>query len=119
MARSVLSDRRPEGKESEIQLVGKQRVITKAATGYVYFFKYKEKGQEGWMMAVSGIQPDKPGEVNTNAYLVEWTGRPLNSGSPELQQFQSKLPQWILSRRSSALRFFRSTGRPGGMFIVD
>jgi uncharacterized protein YbaP (TraB family) len=119
MARSVLSDRRAEGRESEVQLVGKQRVITKTATGYVYFFKYKEKGQEGWMMAISGIQPDKPGEVNTNSYLVEWTGLPLNSGSPELQQFQSKLPQWILSRRESALRFFRSNNGLGRMFTVD
>lgn len=116
MARSVLSDRRPEGRESEVQLVGKQRVMTKAATGYVYFFKYKEKGQEGWMMAISGIQPDKPGEVNTNAYLVEWTGLPLNNGSPELQQFQNKLPQWILSRRESALRFFRTNNGMGRMF---
>jgi len=68
------------------------------------------------MMAISGIQPDKPGEVNTNAYLVEWTGLPLNNGSPELQQFQNKLPQWILSRRESALRFFRTNNGMGRMF---
>jgi uncharacterized protein YbaP (TraB family) len=107
MARSVLYDRRAEGREAEIQLVGKQHVVTKAATGYVYFFKYKVKGQEGWLMSISGVQPDNLKEVNTNAYLTEWTGLPLNDTGPELQQFQNKLPQWVLQRRASAARFYR------------
>jgi uncharacterized protein YbaP (TraB family) len=107
MARSVLFDRRAEGRESEIQLVGKQHVVTKAATGYVYFFKYKVKGQEGWLMGISGVQPDNLKDVNTNAYLTEWTGLPLNVTGPELQQFQNKLPQWVLQRRASAARFYR------------
>jgi hypothetical protein len=108
MARSVLFDRRAEGREAEIQLVGKQHVVTREATGYIYFFKYKVKGQEGWMMGISGIQPDDGKEVNTNSYLAEWTGLPLNGAGPELQQFQNKLPQWILQRRASAARFYRS-----------
>jgi len=108
MARSVLFDRRAEGREAEIQLVGKQHVVTQYATGYVYFFKYKVKGQEGWMMGISGVQPENGKEVNTNSYLAEWTGLPLNGGVPELQQFQNKLPQWVLQRRASAARFYRS-----------
>jgi uncharacterized protein YbaP (TraB family) len=108
MARSVLFDRRAEGREPEIQFVGKQHVVTKVATGYVYFFKYKVKGQEGWMMGISGIQPESLKAVNTNSYLTEWTGLPLNGAGPELQQFQNKLPQWILQRRASAARFYRS-----------
>ena len=108
MARSILSDRRAEGREAEIQLVGKQHVVTKAATGYVYFFKYKVKGQEGWLMGISGIQPDNLKEVNTNGYLTEWTGLPLNDAGPELEQFQNKLPQWVLQRRASAARFYGS-----------
>jgi len=107
MARSVLFDRGTEGREAEIQLVGKQHVVTKPATGYVYFFKYKVKGQEGWLMGVSGIQPDNGKEVNTNSYLVEWTGLPLNGAGPELQQFRDKLSQWVLERRASAARFYR------------
>jgi hypothetical protein len=108
MARSVLFDRRAEGREPEIQFVGKQHVVTKLATGYVYFFKYKVKGQEGWMMGISGIQPESLKAVNTNSYLTEWTGLPLNGAGPDLQQFQNKLPQWILQRRASAARFYRS-----------
>ena len=107
MARSVLFDRRAEGREAEIQLVGKQHVVTKPATGYVYFFKYKVKGQEGWLMGISGVQPDNLKEVNTNSSLVEWTGLPLNGTGSELQQFQNKLPQWVLERRASAARFYR------------
>jgi uncharacterized protein YbaP (TraB family) len=108
MARSVLFDRRAEGREAEIELVGKQHVVTKDATGYIYFFKYKVKGQEGWMMGISGVQPENLKEVNTNSYLAEWTGLPLNGTGPELQQFQNKLPQWILQRRASAARFYRA-----------
>jgi len=108
MARSVLFDRRAEGREAEMQLVGKQHVVTKEATGYVYFFKYKVKGQEGWMMGVSGVQPENLKEVNSNSYLAEWTGLPLNGAGSELQQFQNKLPQWVLQRRASAARFYRS-----------
>ncbi|HET6253745.1 MAG TPA: TraB/GumN family protein [Puia sp.] len=111
MARSVLSDRGIEGRESEVQLVGKQHVVTRRATGYVYFFKYKVKGQEGWLMGISGIQPDNLKEVNTNSYLAEWSGLPLNGTSPELQQFENRLPQWILQRRASAARFYRPAYR--------
>ncbi len=107
MARSVLFDRWAEGREVEIQLVGKQHVVTKPATGYVYFFKYKVKDQEGWLMGISGVQPDNLKELNTNSYLVEWTGIPLNGAGPELQQFKDKLPQWVLERRASAARFYR------------
>ena len=112
MAKSVLFGRRAEGREAEMQLVGRQHVVTKAATGFVYFFKYKVKGQEGWMMGISGIQPEDQKAVNTNSYLAEWTGLPLNSGSPELLQFQNKLPQWVLQRRASATRFYRSNSSP-------
>jgi hypothetical protein len=112
MARSVLFDRRAEGREAEVQLVGKQHVVTKAATGYIYFFKYKVKSQEGWMMGISGVQPDNLKEVNTNSTLTEWTGLPLNGAGTELQQFQSKLAQWILQRRASARRFYRSNYSP-------
>jgi hypothetical protein len=108
MARSVLFDRRAEGREAEMELVGKQRVVTRQDTGYVYFFKYKIKGQEGWMMGISGVQPDNLKEVNTNSHLAEWTGLPLNGTGPELQQFRNKLPQWVLQRRASAARFYRS-----------
>jgi hypothetical protein len=111
MARSVLFDRRAEGREAEVQLVGKQHVVTKAATGYVYFFKYKVKDQEGWMMGISGVQPDNLKEVNTNSYLTEWTGLPLGSAGSSLQQFQNKLPQWVLQRRASARRFYRTNYR--------
>ena len=113
MARSVLFDQWGEGREAEVQLVGKQHVVTRAAKGYVYFFKYKVKGQEGWLMGFSGIQPDNLKEVNTNSYLVEWSGLPLNDAGPELQQFQDKLPQWVLERRASAARFYR----PGYSFL--
>jgi hypothetical protein len=95
----------------EVQLVGKQHVVTKAAMGYVYFFKYKVKDQEGWMMGISGVQPDDLKAVNTNSYLAEWTGLPLNAAGPELQQFQNKLPQWVLQRRASARRFYRMNSR--------
>jgi hypothetical protein len=95
------------GKEPELKTVGKQRVTTKKTTGWVYFFKYKVTGQEGWMMAISGVQPDRASEVNTNKELVEWTRLPLNDASPEEQQFQRKLPQWVLARRQSAVMFYR------------
>jgi hypothetical protein len=60
------------------------------------------------MMGISGVQPDNLEEVNTNSYLAEWTGLPLNGIGTELQQFQNKLPQWVLQRRASAARFYRS-----------
>jgi hypothetical protein len=112
MARSVLFERRAEGREAEMQWVGKQHVVTKEATGTVYFFKYKVKGQEGWMMGISGVQPENGKEVNTNSYLAEWTGLPLNGTGSELQQFQNKLPQWVLQHRASAARFYRSGYSP-------
>jgi hypothetical protein len=113
MARSLLFQLRLlGGKEPEVKLVGKQRVSTKKTTGWVYFYKYKVTGQEGWMMAISGIQPDRASEVNTNTELVEWTRLPLNGASPEEQQFFKKLPQWVMSKRQSAIMFYR----PPNMF---
>lgn len=111
MARSVMFDRRPEGSDVEVQLVGKQRVVTHSATGYVYFFKYKVKDQEGWMMGISGVQPDNAKAVSSNATLMEWTGLPLNGAGSELQQFQNKLPQWLLQRQPGARRFYRTNNR--------
>ena len=78
-------------------VVGKQRVVTKAATGYVYFFKYKVKGQEGWMMAISGIQPEDLKKVNTDTYLTQFTRLPLNGSGGELE---AKLDE-LLERVSS------------------
>jgi len=113
MARSLLLQQRLlGGKDPEVKIVGKQRVTTKKTTGWVYFFKYKVTGQEGWMMAISGVQPDKASEVNTNTELVEWTRLPLNGAGPEEQQFQKKLPQWVMSKRQSAFLFYR----PSNMF---
>jgi uncharacterized protein YbaP (TraB family) len=113
MARSLLFQLRLlGGKDPEVKLVGKQHVTMKRAIGWVYFYKYKVTGQEGWMMAISGVQPDKGSEVNTNKELVEWTRLPLNGASPEEQQFQKKLSQWVMSKRQSALTFYR----PANMF---
>jgi hypothetical protein len=108
MARSLLlQGRLVGGKDPEIKLVGRQHVTTKRTTGWVFFYKYKVTGQEGWMMAISGVQPDKASEVNTNKELVEWTRVSLNGASPEEQQFQKKLPQWVMSKRQSAFQFYR------------
>ena len=67
-------------------------------------------------MGISGVQPDNLKEVNTNSYLAEWSGLPLNDAGPELQQFQDKLPQWVLERRASAARFYRPTAFPSSRY---
>lgn len=117
MARSLLMNNRSYDKPVAIEAAGKKWVSIKGEKGNVYFFKYKLKDQDTWLIAYSGLQPEKPGEVCVDRSLVEMTRQKLTSDQPERQQFERRLQQLILSKRKSAARFFRSGNNNQGLFI--
>ena len=92
-----------------IKLAGKKYINTKAAKGYVYFFQYKLKDENPWLMAISGVQPEKVTEVSATHYLATMTLITLTDDSPVQQQFEKKLQQLLLSKRKSAVHFFQFT----------
>jgi hypothetical protein len=104
MSRSLLAGR--FDKIDSIMLVGKKAVTLKNTKGLVYFFKYKLPGQADWMMGISGLQPADRAMVNTDRRLVSMTGKRFKTDEPELQQFEEKLHQMLLSQRKSARYFF-------------
>jgi phage pi2 protein 07 len=109
MARANLVYAARYEKPSIIQAAGKKWVSTPTVKGYAWFFKYKLKDESAWLMAISGVQPEKTGEVNGNHFLVTMTNRKLTDDSPEQQQFDRRLQQLLLSKRKSALRFFQAS----------
>ncbi|HEY4062559.1 MAG TPA: TraB/GumN family protein [Puia sp.] len=109
MARAALVYAARYEKPAVIQTVGKKWVSLPNVKGYAWFFRYKLKDEDAWMMAISGVQPEKTGEVNGNHTLVIMTNRKLADDSPEQQQFDRRLHQLLLSKRKSALRFFQAS----------
>jgi uncharacterized protein YbaP (TraB family) len=109
MARSNLAYTPRYEEPTAIKMVGKKFIHTTAAKGYAYFFLYKLRDGSPWLMAISGVQPEKPNEVSTSHYLVRMTYLPLADDSPVQQQFEKKLQQLLLSKRKSAAHFFQST----------
>jgi hypothetical protein len=108
MARADLVYSSRYEKPTLIVPAGKKWVSTPTGKGYAYFFKYKLKNENLWLMAISGLQPEKPGEVNTSHSLVSMTQVKLTEDKTEQQQFEKKLQQLVLSKRKSAFRFFQS-----------
>ncbi|HMH21928.1 MAG TPA: TraB/GumN family protein [Puia sp.] len=106
MSRSLLADSRPYEKSDSIVLVGKKLVSLKNNRGFVFFYKYKPQNQDEWLMGISGLQPADPGMVNSSRLLVSKTGKKFKKDKPELEQFEDKLHQMILSQRKSAQFFF-------------
>jgi uncharacterized protein YbaP (TraB family) len=106
MSRSLLVESRPYEKVDTIVAAGKKSIVLKNTKGTVYFFKYKLKDHDEWLMGIGGVQPTDQAAVNTERKLVSLTGKKFKSDEPEQQQFEDKLHQMVLSERSSAQFFF-------------
>lgn len=107
IARSLLVAGHGTDDFAAVELVAKQPTQFKQTKGTVYFFRYKITKDDPWMLGLSGIQPAEHKDISTESSLVVVTGRKIHTDTSELQQFQEQWRRLLLSRRKSAVNFFR------------
>ena len=91
-----------------IEFAGKVPVNLKNKKGYVYFFRYKNKKDDGWQIGISGPQPFNAKEINTDDALTALTGEKLTTDKTESEQFNEQLLKLILNQHKSARHFFEA-----------
>ncbi len=106
VAKAILLNDKSFEKFKAIELVGKQTVTLKNTKGVVYFFKYKIKQDDDWLMGISGIQPENEKEVSSNNDIVIMTQKKLKADEPIIEQYEKKLKQMLFAKRKSSARFF-------------
>lgn len=99
----------------------------KEQEGLLYFYKYKEKGEEGaWKLAVAGMVPKNgqsiewEGKDEADEYeydFTEVTGTKLNTETSEKEQLEKLLKKLLYSRRKSAAQFYVDNNRNGFDFM--
>ncbi|HEX4850319.1 MAG TPA: hypothetical protein VFV08_05895, partial [Puia sp.] len=106
IARSQLVQSHSAGEFAAIELVDKKIAQYKNNKGYVYFFKYKLQNDDEWQIGISGLQPLNSSLVNSNAELVNASGKRLSTSQPVLEQFNTQLKKLIFSKYKSAASFY-------------
>jgi hypothetical protein len=74
----------------------------------VYFFKYKIKKDDDWLIGISGPQPGNLKEVSTNDMLTSMTNEKLTDDKPATEQFNNQLQRLVLKLHKSAAHFFEN-----------
>lgn len=108
LARANLLADKNKQKFDTIVYAGKEKVQIKDKTGWVYFFKYKERKEDEWKMGISGLQPEDENLVTINGVLVSMTDKKFKTDKTEDEQFREQLKQMIFALRPSAKYFFSS-----------
>lgn len=70
--------------------LGKQATTFRLKKGVAHFYKCRVKGTNEWVLAVSGLQPERPADVGTVIPLLEMADKPMDEGSSVAAQ-QEKL----------------------------
>ena len=94
----------------------------KQRTGYVYFFKYREKKNDNsWKLATVGLVPGTPGKFEYESSgderedasfdLTEMTDTRLEEDRPLKEQLQEVLKKKLYSKRNSAAQFYQGSNR--------
>lgn len=74
IARSVLYQELPYGtKLDSVVLLGKQHTTWQFKKGTVYFYKYWQRDDDTWFLAISGLQPDDEKKCNDDDRLTTFT----------------------------------------------
>ncbi len=110
IARSMLVSSRGYDRLANIELVARKYVEHKAEKGYVYFFKYKMKSDEDWLIGIGGLQPNQVKNISSKDILVKMTGKKLRTNEPIIFQFETQLKRLIFETHKSSRQFYTTTG---------
>ena len=93
-------------KMDSISFIKKQLIETDKGRGYVYFYKYREKKDDKWRIAISGLQPaDSLGFSYKNIY-TKFTDEKIKEDEPLDEQLAFELKKIIFSNREGSENFF-------------
>ncbi len=96
-------------KMDSIIFIKKQQVATDLGKGYVYFFKYREKKDDKWRIAISGLQPlDSAGLSYKNVY-TKFTDEKIKEEESLDEQLSFQLKKIIFANREGSESFFVDT----------
>jgi uncharacterized protein YbaP (TraB family) len=106
MARGVLYDQYSNDLDS-LEYITRKQVYFFTDTGWVYVFKYKNRNQSEWRIALSGLQPLKQDAVCYKNDYVSLTDVKINGGEEPLEKkIDNQLKKEMFSRRASSKTFF-------------
>ena len=108
IARSLLLNDSEKNEFADIEPAGKTIVNYKGEKSYVYFFKYKIKKDDDWLIGISGPQPENLKEVSTSGILTSMTNEKLTDDKPAIEQFNDQLQRLVLKLHKSAAHFFEN-----------
>jgi hypothetical protein len=95
-----------QDKMDSIVFIKKQLIETDKGKGYVYFFKYREKKDDKWRIAISGMQPaDSVGLSYKNLY-TKFTDEKIKEDEPLDDQLNFQLKKIIFANREGSESFF-------------
>ena len=110
MARSLLIQEKEKSLPDSIVYLDKQHLTIQNKRGNVYFFKYRFKKDEEWKIGISGLQPEKPGEISTDSTFVKLTDKRIKEDSSLDEQLQQQLKRLIYANRKSSKSFYEPEG---------
>lgn len=92
VAKSVLYSNIPYNtKLDTMVMLGKQHTVHRFKKGTVYLYKYKQKEDDEWYLALSGLQPDDEKQSSANQALTEFTNIIYQTDKPLGEQFTKVL----------------------------
>ncbi|MGI8584264.1 MAG: hypothetical protein ACR2KX_18885, partial [Chitinophagaceae bacterium] len=103
IARSILS----ANKLDSIVYLSNKSINFRNKKGFVYFFKYRIKKEDGWRIGISGIQPENIKEVSSNSSLVKLTDKKIKDDEPLNDQLENQLKKLLFSLTKSGKNFYR------------
>ncbi len=110
LALSILLNQKRQEKFHAIESVGNRVVTVKGLKGRTFFFKYKIKKEDDWMIGISGFQPLDEKEVNSSFELVSSNDKKWKTDEPIMEQIDKKLKQMLFAKRKSSAQFYDSRG---------
>jgi uncharacterized protein YbaP (TraB family) len=131
LARSkLLSNNGSYDKPDSIVFVDKLPVQYKDRSGYVYYFKYKQKKDDNaWRLATVGIVPADPKQFEferkekyyeEQAYnFTEPKGTKIEPDEPIKEQMKKMLKKMQYSKRNSAAQFYQDEDNMGMGFLKN
>ena len=102
IARSLLAVNKPDS----LVFLSARPLTFRNKKGMVYFFKYRQKKEDGWKIAISGLQPANSNEVSSNAQLVKLTDKRLRDDEPLNDQLETQLKKLLFSLSKSGRNFY-------------
>ena len=113
IARSFLAG----NKIDSIVYVSSKSISFRNKKGFVYFFKYRIKKDDGWKIAISGLQPENVNEVSSAGKLIKLTDKKIRDDEPLNDQLDKQLKKLLFSLSKSGRNFY--TGDSYGRFRKD